>query len=143
MAELKTKKIKTDINMIIDAIPDEEKQKDCQEFLKIFQDATKTYPIIWSNGVIGFGTYHYKSDRSTQEGEWFVTGFSTRKQHFTIYLIPGTDNYKVLLKKLGKHKVSGRSCVNIKKLSDIDTKVLKKMIISSVTDMKKMYKIQE
>jgi len=140
MAELKTKKNSITVKKAIENISDEQQRTDSKKLLKIFFEATKEKPIVWSNGVIGFGTYKYKSDRSAQHGEWFVTGFSPRKQNITIYIIPGTDNHKHLLKQLGKYKISGRSCLSIKTLSDINIKILKKLIIASVKDVKKLYK---
>ena len=84
--------------------------------------------------------YHYKSERSAQEGNWPLTGFSPRVQQISIYIMPGFKNYQALLKKLGKHKVSKGSCLYIKKLADVDEAVLKKLIAQSVEDMKKIYK---
>lgn len=139
MAELKTKITATNVNTALKSIADESQLKDCQELVKIFSDATNEKPAVWSNGVIGFGVFSYKSDRSTQQGDWFVTGFSPRKQNITIYVISGAQNYSELLKKLGKHKLSGTSCILIKNLSDIDVTVLKKIITASVKDMKTKY----
>jgi Domain of unknown function (DU1801) len=88
--------------------------------------------------MIGFGKYHYKSERSTQEGDWPLTGFSPRKQNLTIYIMPGFKEYGNLMETLGKYKTSV-SCLYVKRLSDIDTKVLTKLIKHSVADMKKRY----
>ena len=139
MGELKTKKNKTSVAKFISSVPDEQKQKDSKELLKIFKEATKEKPTMWGTSIIGFGSYHYKSERSTQEGDWPLTGFSPRKQQISIYIMPGFKNYKGLLKKLGKHKISSGSCLYIKKLEDIDKKVLKKLIKDSVKEMKKRY----
>ena len=88
--------------------------------------------------MVGFGSYHYKYD-SGREGDWFLTGFSPRKQNLTIYIMPGFDKYDSLMKKLGKHK-TGKSCLYISKLEDVDTKVLKELIKQSFQYMKKKYK---
>lgn len=139
MAELKTKKNSGSVAMFIKTVEDEERRKDAKVLLKIFADATKERPALWGTSIIGYGSYHYKSDRSAQEGDWMLTGFSPRKQNISIYIMPGFKEYGDLLKKLGKHKVSGGSCLYIKRLSDIDTSVLKKLIATSVRDMKKRH----
>lgn len=139
MAELKTKKDFIPVKDALDSIPDEQKKEDCQKLLKIFSEATSEKPAVWGNGVFGFGTYNYKSERSSQAGEWFRTGFAPRKQNITIYIIPGLKNYPKILEQLGKHKISGVSCLAIKKLSDINTEILKKLIIASLKDTRTMY----
>jgi len=90
---------------------------------------------MWGSSIIGFGQYHYKSERSTQEGDWPLTGFSPRKQSLTIYVMTGLGNYQELLGKLGKHKIS-KSCLYINKLSDIDMSVLRTIIEKSYLHMK-------
>jgi len=91
---------------------------------------------MWGTSIIGFGSYHYKSDRSSQEGDWLLTGFSPRKQNLTLYIIPGFKDYQALLKKLGKCKTSV-SCLYIKRLTDVDISVLEKLIQQSFAFMKK------
>jgi hypothetical protein len=93
---------------------------------------------MWGKSIIGFGSYHYKYE-SGREGEWMLTGFSPRKQNLTLYIMPGFDEYDGLLKDLGKH-TTGVSCLYIKKLEDIDTKVLKKLVSKSVKKMKQSNK---
>jgi hypothetical protein len=140
MAELKTKQTKTSVTDFIAGIADEGKRKDCKELLKLFKETTKQTPAIWGNAVIGFGTFHYKSERSKQEGDWYLTGFSPRKQNFTVYVMPGFGGYSDLMKKLGKYKTSSGSCLHINKLADVDSKVLKELISRSFKDTKERYK---
>ncbi len=140
MAELKTKVTKISPTAFIKTVQDEEKQKDSLALLKIFGEATGEKPKMWGTAIIGFGQYHYKSERSTQEGDWPITGFSPRKQNLTVYIMPGFKAYGDILKKLGKHTISGGSCVYIKRLSDINTKVLAQLIKKSFRDMKKKYR---
>lgn len=142
MAELKTKSTEKDAVEFINEIEDEAKRKDGLTLLKIFKAVTRKKPKLWSNGTIGFGEYHYKSERSTQEGDWMATGFSSRKANITIYIMSGVKNYPTFLKKLGKHKVSGGSCIYIKKLEEIDLEVLKELIKVSLVDLGKIYKIK-
>ena len=94
---------------------------------------------MWGDSIVGFGEYHYKSERSSQEGDWPLTGFSPCKRNMTVYIMPGFTKYKDLMNKLGKHKTSV-SCIYFNKLQDINTEVLKQVIRRSVADMKKIYK---
>ncbi len=142
MAELKTKSTEKDVVEFINQIEDETKRKDALALLKLFKAVTRKKPKLWSNGTIGFGEYHYKSERSSQEGDWMATGFSSRKGNLTVYIMSGVKNYPAHLKKLGKHKLSGGSCIYIKKLEEIDLDVLKELVKKSISDLGKTYKIK-
>ena len=142
MAELKTQKNSASVKDFINAVEDEQKRKDAHELVKIFTEVTKEKATMWGTSIIGFGQYHYKSERSKQEGDWPLTGFSPRKQNLTLYIMSGFSEYKDLIKKIGKHKVSGGSCLYIKRLSDIDIDVLKELIKKSVAGMKKKYNVK-
>lgn len=141
MAELKTKKTTASPAKFIASVKDEEKRKDAKQLLKIFAAATGMKPVMWGQSIVGYGSYHYKSERSRQEGDWPLTGFSLRAQNLTIYIMPGFKEMQPLLKKLGKHTVSGGSCIYIKRLSDVHTPTLKTIIKKSVAEMKKRYKV--
>jgi hypothetical protein len=142
MAELKTKQNNADVSEFINSFADtEQKRKDSFYLLKLMQEFTGFEPKMWGSSIIGFGSYHYKSERSTQEGDWPLTGFSPRKQHIAIYIMSGVLNYKDLLGKLGKFKVSSGSCIYVKKIEDISLDVLKELISASVSDMKKKYNL--
>ena len=134
MAELKTKLNDASVDEFLAAYP-EETRKDCYEILKMMKSATKTEPKMWGTSIVGFGSYHYKSERSRQEGDWPLVGFSPRKQNLTIYIMTGFDRYGSQLKKLGKHSL-GKGCLYIKRLEDVDKKVLKELITESVKVMK-------
>jgi hypothetical protein len=140
MAEIKTKPIDSDIEEFLMSIEPEKKRRDAIEIKKLFDNVVKEKPILWNNNMIGYGSYHYKSDRSSQQGDWPLTAFSPRKQNITIYIMSGALNYKDLLNKLGKYKISSGSCIYINKIEDIDLNVLKEIISASVADMKKKYK---
>ena len=133
-AELKTKVNDASIEKFLNAVKDEQARKDCYEILKIMKQVTKEEPKMWGASIVGFGSYHYIG-KSGREGDWMLTGFSPRKQNLTLYLMGGFDSEKVLLKKLGKHKTSV-GCLYIKKLDDVDKKVLKELVIASVKKMK-------
>ena len=139
MAELKTKKTRASVPTFLKSVENEQRRKDSFELLEIFNHTTKMSPTLWGNSIVGFGEYHYKSDRSSQEGDWPLTGFSPRKRNMTVYIMPGFTNYQDLLNKLGRHKTSV-SCIYFSKLENIDVKVLKQIIRRSVADMKKIYK---
>ena len=137
-AELKTKVNKASVEDFLNAIKDDGVRKDCLEILKIMKQVTKEEPKMWGASIVGFGSYHYVG-KSGREGDWFLTGFSPRKQNLTLYLMGGFDVEKELLKELGKHKTSV-GCLYIKKLDDVDRKVLKKLVAESVKKVKKLSK---
>jgi len=139
MAELKTKKNNASVKAFIDAVEDPQKREDAKQLLKIFTEVTGEKASMWGESIIGFGSYHYKSERSTQEGDWPLTGFSPRKQNLTLYVMAGFSEVQDLLKKLGKHKVSGGSCLYLNRLEHVDLDVLKEIIRIGVKTMKERY----
>ena len=128
MAELKTKENNANVKDFLNSISDKVKREDSLKLLKIFEEATKEKPKMWGSSIVGFGKYHYKSSRSSQEGDWFITGFSLRKQAFSLYIMSGFKDYENLLKNLGKYKASSGSCIYIKKLDDVSINVLRELI---------------
>lgn len=137
MADLKTKPNDEDVNAFLESIEDPKKKEDALKVLNLMREITKEEPKMWGGSMVGFGTYHYKYE-SGREGDWFLTGFSPRKNALTLYIMAGFDKYDDLLGRLGKFK-TGKSCLYIKKLEDIDIEVLKKMIAESVQYMRKRY----
>lgn len=135
MAELKTKKNTASVTDFIESVKDDSKRQDAKELLKIFSEVTGEEPVMWGSSIIGFGSYHYVY-ASGREGDWMLTGFSPRKQNLTLYIMSGFDHYEALMKKLGTYS-TGKSCLYIKRLEDIDEKILKQLIIKSVEHMKK------
>jgi hypothetical protein len=133
MAELKTQVTKASVDKFLAGIKDEKKREDCYQILKLMKKATKAEPKMWGPSIIGFGDYHYKY-ASGRENDWFVAGFSPRVQNLTLYMMGGLDNE--LLKKLGKYK-TGKGCLYISKIEDIDTKVLSELITKSVKNLSK------
>jgi hypothetical protein len=141
MNEIKTKQVVQDVHEFLMSVEPDKKRNDCIDLKKLFDSVLKEQASIWNNNMIGYGKFHYKSDRSRQEGDWPLISFSPRKQNITIYIMSGANNYKNLLAELGKFKMSTGSCIYINKLEDINPEVLKKIIIASVSDMKVKYKI--
>lgn len=139
MAELKTQRNKASVTKFLSSIEDEQRRKDGKALLGLFKEVVKEKPEMWGTSIVGFGSYHYKSERSKQQGEWMLAGFSPRKQNLTVYIIAGPERFPELLNKLGKFKISKGSCLYINRLSDIDAKVLQQIIKESVAYMKKNY----
>jgi len=126
MAELKTKVNDAPVEKFISAVKDEETRNDCLTLLDLMKKTTKEEPKMWGSSIVGFGTFHYKG-KSGREGDWFVTGFSPRKQNMTVYFCLGFKHLAPQLKRLGKFKTS-MGCLYFKKISDIDIKVLAEML---------------
>ena len=142
MAELKTKEHDADVKDFINSFADtDQKKKDSFELLKLMEKYAGFPPKMWGASIIGFGKYHYKSDRSKQEGDWPLVGFSPRKAAISlyVYVYNGDIGQDEILKNLGKYKM-GKGCIYIKKLADINTEVLGQLIKSTVKFMQEKYK---
>jgi|SRR5689334_9097314 len=134
MAELKTKKTDASVDKFLNGVVDEQRRKDCFALVEIMKKATKAEPAMWGPSIVGFGHRLYKYP-SGRELDWFLLGFSPRKQDLTLYIMPGLERYPELTKKLGKYK-TGKSCLYIKKLEDVDQPTLKELIKQSLKDLK-------
>jgi len=132
MAELKTKPTAESVTKFLSRL-DEKRRKDCVAIGKLMKSATGVRPKMWGSSIVGFGTYRYRYE-SGREGEWPVVGFSPRKTDLTLYIMPGFERFENLMKKLGKYK-TGKSCLYIKRLADVDVDVLKELITESVNAM--------
>jgi hypothetical protein len=121
MAELRTQKTKASVTAFIAAVEDETRRKDAKIVDKIFREITGDKPALWGPSIVGYGEYQTKS------GPWPRTGFSPRKANMVLYIMPGFERYEALLKKLGKHK-TGKSCLYINKLADVDDAALRDLI---------------
>lgn len=130
MAELKTKETTESVSAFLERIADEGRQQDCRAVVEIMQSVTKEEPRMWGTSIVGFGRYRYKY-KSGREGEWMITGFSPRKGDLTLYIFGGFDKFSDLMPNLGKYKAAG-SCLYIRKLAEVDVKVLRKLVTKSV-----------
>ena len=139
MAEIKTQRNKASVTKFLSSIEDEVRRKDGKALLGLFKAVLKEKPEMWGTSIVGFGSYNYKSERSTQQGEWMFAGFSPRKQNLTVYIIAEPERFPELLSKLGKFKISKGSCLYINRLSDVDTKILQSLIKQSVAYMKEKH----
>jgi hypothetical protein len=126
MAELKTKLNAASVEDFLNKIADENRRKDCFAVMKLMKSATKAEPKMWGAAIVGFGEVHLKYE-SGRELDWFQFGFSPRKQNLTLYGVMNASKSADFLKKLGKHK-TGKGCLYIDSLDEINTDVLKKMI---------------
>lgn len=130
MAELKTKLNDGSVVDFINSVSDTKKREDSFIIIDLMKKVTKAEPKMWGDSIIGFGSRRFKYT-SGRKLDWFLTGFSPRKQNLTFYIMSGFDEYNELVKNLGKYKTS-KACLYVKKLEDIDMKVLKEMIKLSV-----------
>jgi len=134
MAELKTKLNDGSVVDFINSVIETKKREDSFVIIDLMKKITKAEPQMWGSSIVGFGSQRYKY-KNGKELDWFLTGFSPRKQNLTLYINSGFDEYSELLKKLGKHKTS-KACLYVKKIEDIDLKVLKKIVTLSVKFIK-------
>lgn len=139
MAELKTKKTDADVTEFINSFADtEQKRKDSFELLKLMREFTGFEPKMWGASMIGFGQYHYKSEKSSQQGDWPLVGFSPRKAAISLYVYTGAPEHEHLLEGLGKFK-KGAACIYVKKLSDINIDALKPMMKATIEYLQKKH----
>lgn len=137
MAENKTKATIASVTEFINSIEDRQKRADARKVAAIMRRVTGKRAKMWGSSIVGYGTYHYKYE-SGREGDFMITGFSPRRQALTVYILAGFRRFDTLMGKLGKYK-TGKSCLYIKRLSDVDEKVLEKLIDRSVKYMRKNY----
>ena len=135
MAELKTQKNNASVVGFVGSIENEQRKKDCFTVMELMKKITNSEPSMWGTSIVGFGSYHY-TYASGREGDWFLSGFSPRKQNLTLYIMSGFTRYDEILTRLGKFKTS-KACLYIKKLDDIDATVLKELIEASVAHLSK------
>ena len=133
MAEVKTKPTQASVKEFLNQIPDKERREDCFAIAKTMEEVTGAKPKMWGPSIVGFGSYHFKYD-SGREGDWLMTGFSPRKNDLTLYIMMGFEKHRELMEQLGKHKTA-KSCLYIKRLSDIHQPTLKKLIKASVKQL--------
>ena len=134
MAEPKTKPTGASVEKFINLISDQTRRADCFTVAKMMEEITGEKPVMWGPSIVGFGSYRYKY-ASGHEGDWPIAAFSPRKQDLTIYILPSIASFSDLMQQLGKHR-SSKSCLYIKRLSDVHVPTLKKLIKASVKDLK-------
>ena len=140
MAELKTRPTRRSVRKFISQIEHPVRRADCEALSALMTELTGEQPVLWGDSIVGFGRYHYRQ-RNGQPAMWPLTGFSPRKQNLVVYIMPGFAGFSGLMKKLGKYK-TGKSCLYINKLDDVDEKVLQQLIERSVKVMHKRYNVK-
>ncbi len=141
MSELKTKKNDGNVENFLNAVEHKKRKEDSLKLLEMMNKTIGIMPNMWGDSIIGYGSYHYKS-KSGQEGDWFVTGFSPRKQSMTVYVLPGLHKFEEQLSRLGKHKL-GKGCIYINKLEDVDTNVLMEIVKAAYDELEgKNFKVE-
>jgi len=140
MAEQKTKPTNESVKDFLNKIPEPERRADCFEVARIMEEITGEKPTMWGPSIVGFGSYRYKY-ASGREGDWPMTSFSPRKKDLTLYIMMGFEKHADLMEKLGKHS-SSKSCLYIKRLSDVHIPTLKKLIKIGLKDLKEYTKSQ-
>lgn len=135
MSELKTQKNDASVEEFLNSVENERRREDGYKILELMTEVTGEEAAMWGSSIVGFGEYSYKY-ASGREGEWMLVGFSPRKQNLTLYIMSGFDEYDDLMSKLGKHR-TGKSCLYINKLEDVDMKTLEKLVRKSVLHMKR------
>lgn len=133
----KTQPTQESVSDFLASVEDPTRRRDCRQVYELLADITGTEGVMWGSSIVGFGSYHYKY-ASGREGDFLITGFSPRKQNLTVYVMNGFSDYESLMANLGKYK-TGKSCLYLKKLSDIDFDLLRELVNNSVKFMRENY----
>ena len=137
MAKMKTTPTQASVDAYIDAVADAQKRADCRAVAGMMAEVTGAPARMWGPSIVGFGSYHYRY-ASGREGDFMETGFAARKRAITLYIMAGFSEYGDLLAKLGKHD-TGKSCLYVKRLADVDQAVLREMVERSVAWIRARY----
>jgi len=141
LAELKTRQNDASVSTFLGAIEDKQRRADARKISAMMRAATGSRAKMWGTAIVGFGSYHYKY-ASGREGDWHLVGFSPRKENLTLYIMSGFGGFEKLMAKLGRYK-TGRSCLYIRRLGDVDEAVRRKLIDGSVASMRKKYEARK
>jgi hypothetical protein len=134
-ADLKTKPTAESVPAFLTAIPDPDTRKACATLARLMTKVTKSSPRMWGDSIVGFGAHTFVSPATGRQSDWFLTGFSPRAQNLTVYVLSGFEGEPALMKKLGKYK-TGKGCLYLKRLGDIDLAVLEQLLARSVRQLK-------
>ncbi len=137
MSDLKTRPNDASVDAYLASVENPRRREDARRVLSLMQQVTGEPPTMWGASIVGFGSYHY-TYASGREGDWPIVGFAPRKQNLVLYIMPGFARYDTLLARLGKHR-TGKSCLYVNKLADIDLAVLEELVRESVADMKRRH----
>ncbi len=137
MARNKTTATETDVEAHLASIENEALRADCQALAKLMVEWTHEKPTMWGPSIVGFGSYHYQYE-SGREGDSCATGFAARKNEMAIYLVAAGADQPALLDQLGRHRM-GKSCLYVRRLSDVDIRVLEKLVKGSLVELRRRY----
>ena len=137
MSDLKTRPTDASVEAFLDAVDDERKRSDARVVAGMMAEVTGSTGVMWGSSIVGFGTYHYRY-ASGREGTFFETGFSPRKRALTLYVMAGFSEYEDLLGRLGRH-TTGKSCLYVRRLADVDLDVLRDLLARSVDYVRAKY----
>lgn len=137
MSDLKTKPTGDSVDAFVASIDDAARRRDCEQLAAMMRDATGDAGEMWGPSIAGFGRYVYRY-ASGREGEWFLVGFAPRKRNLTLYIMSGFDDYDALLERLGKH-TTGKSCLYVSGLDDVDREALRQLVEASVAHMREAH----
>ena len=137
MTQRKTMENNAAVNAFLDAVENPRRRSDARQLLALMQEVTGEPPRMWGPSIVGFGKYHYRY-ASGREGDWPRVGFSPRKANLVIYIMPGFSDYGELLGKLGKFR-TGKSCLYVNKLDDVNLELLEQLVRESIKEMKRRY----
>jgi hypothetical protein len=137
MTEPKTRPTDASVEAFLESIEDQASREDAQALVRIMQRATGAPPKMWGSSIVGFGQYHYRY-ASGREGDWMLTGFSPRKRELSVYIMAGFDRYEELMSRLGKCR-TGKSCLYVRRLADVDLEVLEELVRRSVAWLRERY----
>lgn len=137
MSQRKTTQNEADVNAFLDAVDNPQRGSDARQLLDLMQAVTGESPKMWGSSIVGFGSYRYRY-ASGREGDSLAVGFSPRKRNLVIYIMPGFSDYGDILGGLGKFR-TGRSCLYVNKLDDVDLGLLEELVRESVAEMRRRY----
>jgi hypothetical protein len=135
MSDLKTRPTRASVRTFLDSIEDDERRRECRLVMKIMRQVTGAAPRMWGPSIVGYGRYHYRY-ASGREGDWFLTGLSPRGRGLTVYIMSGFEGRGALMRRLGKFR-TGKSCLYLKRLADVDLEVLTELVQSSVDHLRR------
>lgn len=137
MSELKTQPHDGSVEAFLDGIEHEGRREDCRAVAQLMREVTGEDPVLWGPSIVGFGSYHYRYG-SGREGDWFLTGFAPRKTALTLYIMAGFPRFDELMERLGRYR-TGKSCLYVNRLDDVDLDVLRELVTRSVEHMRAAY----
>jgi hypothetical protein len=140
MSEVKTRPTDADVDAFLNAVTPERRRDEALQLDQLFRESSGFAPQMWGENIVGYGRYQYRY-ASGHDGEFLATGFSPRVRALSVYILPGYADYNSILDRLGKHK-TGKSCLYINNLADVDLEVMGELIRAGLQDLEKQWPVQ-